>query len=67
METGSTSEKPIPGSTQRGFGCGKMDTREVITLVRPWRIMIGLCPEKVTLDPFIQSQITLTGHREVSL
>lgn len=53
---GSNSEKPIPGSIQRGFGCGKTDTLEVITLVGPYRIMISLYPEKVTLESFIQSK-----------
>lgn len=64
---GRNSEKPVPGSIQRGFGCGKMDTLGVITLVCPWRIMIGLCPGKVTLESFIQSKTTLPGCREVFL
>lgn len=53
---GSNSAKPIPGSGQRGLGCGKKDTRKVARHVCPWRIMIGLCPQKVTLESFCTKQ-----------
>lgn len=62
---GRNSEKPVPGSIQRDFGCGKIDTLEVIMLVGPWRIMIGLFPEKVMLESFIQSKTTLPSCREI--
>lgn len=62
---GRNSEKPVPGSIQRGFGCGKIDTLEVIMLVGPWRIKMGLCTEKVMLESFIQSKTTLPGCRDI--
>ena len=55
-EKNSISEKLIPGSEQRNWLCGKMETLKIIMFVLPRRIMTSLCPEKVMLKSFCSKQ-----------
>lgn len=55
-EKNSINEKLIPGSEQRNWLCGKMETLKVIMFVLPRRIMTSLCPEKVMLESFCSKQ-----------